>query len=103
MKSRNRDERREELRRKLQALTKDQREEFRSVVRAERDDELLADLRYDFAWDPDPRKSTWQAIEFNRLLTKRRKRREAIPVWVGIIIANLLALASLIVSILKHT
>jgi hypothetical protein len=98
----NRDKQREKLLRTLKALPKEQREDFRSVIRTERDDELLADLRYDFAWDPDPRRSTWQAIEINRLLTKRQRRREAIPEWVGIIIANLLALASLIVSIFKH-
>ena len=44
-----------------------------------------------------------ETIEINRLLTKRQRRREAVSERVGIIIANLLALASLIVSILKHT
>jgi len=44
-----------------------------------------------------------ETIEINRLLTKRQRRREAVSELVGIIIANLLALASLIVSILKHT
>ena len=49
-----RDKRREELRKKLEPLQKDQREQFRAIISEERDDELLADLRYVFGWDPDP-------------------------------------------------
>ena len=96
-----RDKRRDELQRMLTPLQIKDREQFRSLIKREKDDELLADLRYNLGWDPDPRKSTWQAIEINRLITKRKARQEAFPEWVGIIIANLLALASLIVSILK--
>jgi len=45
----NRNKRREKLQRSLKALPKEQREGFRSIIRRERDDELLADLRrYDF-------------------------------------------------------
>jgi hypothetical protein len=98
----NRDKRREELRKELEPLGKTQREQFRAVISKERDNELLADLRYDFRWDPDPRKSTWQAIEINRLITKRNKHKEARPQWIAIIVSSLLALAALIVSILTY-
>jgi hypothetical protein len=50
------------------------RSEFIERIRQERDDGRLGYLRYDFDWDPDPRKSTWQAIEINRLLTKKKNR-----------------------------
>jgi len=97
-----RDKRREELRKKLEPLQKDQREQFRAIISEERDDELLPDLRYVFGWDPDPRKSRWQAIEINRLITKRNKRKEARPQWIAITVSTLLALAALIVSILTY-
>jgi hypothetical protein len=32
--------------------------EFRAAIRSQNDTHLLGDLRYDFDWDPDPRKST---------------------------------------------
>ena len=94
-----RDEQRQTLYAELVDLDK---ERFRTAIAKVKDNHLLADLRYDFKWDPeDPRKSTWQAIEINRLLTDRKARREAIPQWVGIIISNLIALAALIVSLFK--
>jgi hypothetical protein len=81
---------------RLKTLNQD---EFRVAIRREKDDHLLGDLRYNFKWDPDPRKSTWQAIEINRLLTDRRARQAAKPQWIGIVLGNLIALAALIVSI----
>ena len=98
----NRDKRREELRKELETLKKEQREQFRTIITKEPDDELLADLRYVFGWDPDPRKSTWQAIEINRLTTKRNKLKEVRPQWIAIIVSSLLALAALIISILTY-
>ena len=83
-------------------LQEEQREEFRATIKKEPDDELLVDLRYAFGWDPDPRKSTWKAIEINRLVTKRNARKEARPQWFAIIVSGLLALASLVVSILAY-
>jgi hypothetical protein len=82
---------------RLNTLNKD---EFRAAIRNQKDTHLLGDLRYNFNWDPDPRKSTWQAIEINRLLTDIRARREALPQWIGIVVGNLIALAALIVSII---
>ena len=76
------------------------RPDFIDRIRQEKDDGRLGYLRYDFDWNPDPRKSTWQAIEINRLLTKRKESRSLRPAWVGIIFAALLSLASLIVSII---
>jgi len=76
------------------------RSEFIDRIRQEKDDGRLGYIRYDFDWDPDPRKSTWQAIEINRLLTKRKESRSLRPAWIGIIFASLLGLASLIVSII---
>jgi hypothetical protein len=93
-----RDEQRQILQTALADLDKDK---FRARIRKVKDNHLLGDLRYDFKWDPDPRKSTWQAIEINRLLTDRKARREAIPQWAGIIVSNLIALAALIVSLFK--
>ena len=82
---------------RLRTLNKD---EFRTAIRREKDDHLLGDLRYDFNWDPDPRKSSWQAIEINRVLTDNRARREAFPQWIGIVVGNVIALAALAVSII---
>ena len=76
------------------------RKGFRASIREVKDDHLR-DLRYKFDWDPDPRKSTMQAIEINRLLTERKARRQALPQWIGIVVSNLIALAALIVSLLK--
>jgi hypothetical protein len=61
---------------------------------------LLADVRYDFGWDPDPRQSSWQARYINRELTLRQIRHTTRPQWYGIVFSSLLALASLIVAIL---
>jgi hypothetical protein len=83
-------------------LEEKQREQFRSIIKKEPDNELLVELRYVFGWDPDPRKSTWKAIEINRLVTKRNARKEARPQWFAIIVSGSLALASLIVSILTY-
>lgn len=93
-----REEERGKLHVRLQSLDRDA---FRAAIRAVRDDDLLGDLRYDFDWDPDPRKSTWQAIEINRLLTRRKEWRNALPQWIGILVGNILALAALVVAILK--
>ena len=60
----------------------------------------LGYLRYDFDWNPDPRKSTWQAIEINRLLTARKDRRLVRPTWIGVAVAIAIGVASLIVAIL---
>ena len=91
---------REEIKRalyeRLKALNKD---EFRAAIRREKDTHLLGDLRYDFGWDPDPRKSHWRTIEINRLLTDIKARRQALPQWIGIVAGNLIALAALVVSI----
>ncbi len=92
-----RESKRHALYERLKALNKD---EFRSAIRRENDAHLLGDLRYDFKWDPDPRKSTWQALEINRLLTDIRVRRAALPQWIGIVAGNLIALAALVVSII---
>lgn len=95
----NRDEQRRTLYEKLKDL---KREEFRAGIQKVKDDHLLGDLRYEFKWDPDPRKSTWQAIEINRLLTNRKARREALPQWIGIAIGNVIALAALLASYFSY-
>jgi hypothetical protein len=76
-------------------------DDFRREIKKMDDDDLLADLRYDFGYDPDPRKSSWQTREINRLLTKRKEWRSAQPQWIGILIGNLFALAALVVSLIK--
>ena len=95
----NRDERIQALYEGVKPLNRD---EFRTEIRKERDDHLLADLRPIFNWNPqDPSKSDWQVREINRLLTERKARRVAQQQWIGIGISNAIALAALIVSILK--
>lgn len=91
-----RDRLRHELYERLKGVDRDT---FRAVIRTQKDNHLLGDLRYDFNWDPDPRKSTWQAIEINRLITDRNTRRQALPQWIGIVLGNIIALAGLVVSI----
>ena len=84
----------------FQKLSSMNQKEFAQEIQNEKDDDRLGYLRYDFSWDPDPRKSTWQAIEINRLLTKRKERRMLKPAWIGITITALLGIVSLIVSII---
>jgi hypothetical protein len=75
-----------------------ERNEFRRRIKR-LDDDTLADLRYELGWDPgDPRKSSSQAIDINRLLTRRKARRQALPQWIGIAISGLIGLAGLIVA-----
>jgi hypothetical protein len=76
------------------------REAFKGRISKIKDDGLLGYLRYEFDWDPDPRKSTWQAIEINRLLTTRKNKRLIRPTWVGVFVAIAIGIASLIVAII---
>jgi hypothetical protein len=77
-------------------------ERFKGEIRRIKNDELLADLRYKFGWDPnDPRKSSWQTRDINRELTRRKRRREVMPQWIAIIISTILSIAALVVAILK--
>ncbi len=76
------------------------RNSFKARISKVKDDGLLGYLRYDFDWDPDPRRSTWQAIEINRLLTARKDRRLVKPTWFGVAVAIVIGIASLIVAIL---
>lgn len=85
----------------FQELSSLELSEFKSRIIKEKDDGRLGFLRYSFNWNPDPRKSTWQAIEINRLLTKRKQARALIPTWIGIGFASILSIASLIVSIIS--
>ncbi len=61
---------RESLAAELQSLSLD---EFRARIAEIGDDDRLGYLRYDLGWAPDPRESSWQAKEINRLLTRRRE------------------------------
>lgn len=92
-----RDPEREHLYTKLKSMNQ---KEFAQEIKLEKDDGRLGYLRYDFSWDPDPRKSTWQAIEINRLLTRRKEVRTLKPAWIGIAITALLSIVSLVVSII---
>jgi hypothetical protein len=77
------------------------RDAFKREIRG-LDDETLADLRYEFGWDPqDPAKSAWQTRTINRLLTSRKDRRAARPQWVGIAVSASLGLAALIVALVR--
>ena len=77
------------------------RDQFKAAIKKNKDDDLLADLRYEFGWDPDPRKSSWQTRDINRELTRRKDWRAARPQWIGIAFSTLLSLAALIVAIVK--
>lgn len=82
-------------------LRKLERSAFRREIKRI-DDDTLADLRYTFGWDPtDPRKSSIQAIDINRLLTRKKYWRLALPQWIGIGVSGLIGLAGLIVALAK--
>lgn len=79
---------------KLKDLTQ---ERFRTAIRKVKRDDLLADLRYEFGWDPnDARKSSWQTRDINRELTRRKARREVMPQWIAIVISTILSIAALL-------
>jgi hypothetical protein len=77
------------------------RETFRQEIAKIRNEDLLGDLRYRFGWDPDPRRSSPEAIDINRLLTRIKSKREARPQWIAIGFDTVLALAALIVALFK--
>lgn len=91
------DPKREALFQELKLMDK---EVFKLRIAQVEDDGLLSYLRYEFGWDPDPRKSTWQTIEINRLLTKRKDWRLVRPTWIGVAVATIIGIASFIVAIL---
>jgi hypothetical protein len=93
------DPKRKEIYDRLKAITDSK--SFQAEIGNISDDGILGYLRYDFNWHPDPRQSTWQAIEINRLLTRRKDRRLLLPTWIGIVVTGAIALAALVVSILE--
>ncbi len=88
----------EKLREKLAKI--EDKELFKKEIESIKSNDALADVRYELGYDPHPKKSTWKARYINRLLTRRNKRKDAFPLWVGIVVSSIISICSLIVAIL---
>jgi len=77
------------------------RKSFQKEIRKIKDNNRLADIRYPLGYDPDHLKSSSKARDINRLITERKRRKQALQQWIAIIISSLLSIAALIISILK--
>lgn len=82
-----------------QRLAQLSRADFQTEIRR-CPDEQLADLRYLLGYR-HPGGTEWPVWDINRLLTRRKARREQLPQWIGIAVSFVTSIAALIVSIAK--
>ena len=75
------------------------RADFQEEIRA-RPDAQLADLRYLLGYR-HPDGTEWPVWDINRLLTRRKARREQAPQWIGIAASFVTSVAALVVSLAK--